>query len=447
MARTGNGEYSSGLDEHRGYEFAPRHGLKVGLTVGTSAAAGGGGIGRYCAELRRALRRFVGDVLEVQADKAGPARWVARFSPRLAATVDMSLWNWARIPVAAQGANLVHATSLAVPKTRVPLVVTVHDLAFLDWPSAFTRYGLAFHLRGLQLAGREAATFVVPTLAVKNRLLRQFPWAEDRIFVAPHGVPSFCVSTDTANSRPVPPSSSPTVVEAQLECVSGPQAALPDEYLLALPRGSFARADEILRRPYFLWVGTVEPRKNVGRLLRGFALAFTRPGSIARHDEAIPVKGADPLLVLSGSVGWKLRMEGLASSALWERLDGRVFFLDSPSDEVLAALYKNSLAVVVPSLDEGYGFPVVEGMAFAKPVAASAVPALQEVAGDAALYFDPMSCGQIAEVLLLLYEDEATRTRLSRAASERVRQFTWERSAELHLRAYHAAVELSGTCR
>lgn len=443
MAPNRYGEDSSSPGEHRSCEFEPWGDLKVGLTVGTSAAAGGGGIGRYCVELRTALERLVGDVVEVEADKAGPARWVARFSPRIAAAIDMALWNWARIPVAARGADVVHATSLAVPKTRVPLVVTVHDLAFLDWPSAFTRYGLAFHFRGLQLAEREAATFVVPTLAVKDRLLRHFPRAKDRIFVAPHGVPSFCASTDTRNSR-LATSSSAEAVEEKSPDAAGLETALSNERLLVLPQGSPVSAGEILRRPYFLWVGTIEPRKNVGRLLRGFALAFTRPGWLPGRPETSPGRVADPVLVLSGSMGWKLRMEGLASSPLWERLDGRVFFLDSPSDDVLATVYRNSLAVVLPSLDEGFGFPVLEGMAFAKPVAVSAIPALQEVAGEAALYFDPMSCGQIAETLLLLYEDEATRTRLSSAASERAREFTWDRSAQVHLRAYRAALELGG---
>jgi glycosyltransferase involved in cell wall biosynthesis len=166
-------------------------------------------------------------------------------------------------------------------------------------------------------------------------------------------------------------------------------------------------------RRYLLHVGTLQPRKNLGRLVAAFA--------------AIASEEPDVELVLAGKRGWG--REDPAALAGHLGVGTRVHLLGYVPRTELPALYGSATAVVVPSLYEGFGLPVLEALACGVPVAASWGSSLPEVAGSAALYFDPLDVDELAGVLRRLLAEAPLRRRLSEAGPARAREFTWERCA------------------
>ena len=354
----------------------------VALTQDRLGSPTPGGIGRYASELRSALAKLLGR----EPTTIKPPIFFGTTAPRLAS------WQFLRLPPMSCRADVVHATSLAIPPTSKPLVVTVHDLIFEKWPSAFTRWGLTFHKRGLRVAEKEAAVVITPTRAVAEELCAQHPAFEGRVVAIYHGVPSFC-ATESADEVP--------------EKVRATNRPFP--------------LDE-----YFLWVGTIEPRKNLYRLVQAFALLAPSYPRLS--------------LVLAGKLGWKVRREALLQRVPARKGRERVVFFDDPDDSELRLLYQNCLAFVFPSLDEGFGFPLLEAMALGAPIVASDIPPIREVVAKAAVLVDPKRVGNLAEAMDALVRDRSLAHCLQEAGSERAKEFSWERSAKLHLEAYQKAV-------
>ncbi|MGC8795103.1 MAG: glycosyltransferase family 4 protein, partial [Bryobacteraceae bacterium] len=168
-----------------------------------------------------------------------------------------------------------------------------------------------------------------------------------------------------------------------------------------------------LRRPYALFVGTIEPRKNVTRLLEAWQ---GLPAELRQRYE----------LVIAGPEGWN---EAEAVRRLRSGLPG-VRYLGYVPEADLPALTAGATAFVYPSLYEGFGLPLAQAMAAGVPVLTSAVSSLPEIAGDAALLADPMSVAEIRAGLERLLESESLRSRLAAAARQRAEAFRWERAAQ-----------------
>ena len=164
--------------------------------------------------------------------------------------------------------------------------------------------------------------------------------------------------------------------------------------------------------PYLLSAATLEPRKNLVRLVQAYAAAASR------------ARGEWPRLVIAGRLGWKWR-EILEASA---QTSG-VHVTGYVDDETLASLYRRAVAFAYPSLDEGFGLPVLEAMACGCPVLTSHVPVLREVAGGAADLTDPLDVDSIAAGLEALVADESRRASLVRRGLARAAQFSWARTA------------------
>jgi glycosyltransferase involved in cell wall biosynthesis len=213
--------------------------------------------------------------------------------------------------------DLVHATTMAVPPRSAPLVVTVHDLAFLADPSHFTPRGLAFFRRGLDLVRRDADVVLVPSEAVRAECLAA-GLEPGRLRVVPHGV----------DARPVG--------DADVRRV----------------RSAYG-----LTGRYVLWTGTQEPRKNLAGLLDAFG----------RVD-------ADVDLVLAGPSGWGPDLSGRIAATPRVRPLG--FVPDADRD----ALYAGADLLAYPSLREGFGLPVLEAMAQGTPAVTSAGTSMAEFA-------------------------------------------------------------------
>lgn len=163
--------------------------------------------------------------------------------------------------------------------------------------------------------------------------------------------------------------------------------------------------------PYLLCVLNTKPHKNLERTLEAFAQSG--------------VSSAVKLLL-------RVRYSPKIVSHLHKLgIQNRVEFIGQVTDEELAALYRGALALLFPSLYEGFGLPALEAMACGTPVLTSNVTALPEVVGDAGILIDPHDVGAIAEGIRRLVEDSALREELRRRGLERARQFSWDRTAEL----------------
>ncbi|MCD6361151.1 MAG: glycosyltransferase family 4 protein, partial [Armatimonadetes bacterium] len=178
-------------------------------------------------------------------------------------------------------------------------------------------------------------------------------------------------------------------------------------------------------RPYALFVGVLQPRKNIVRIVR----AFMR----ARAEHSLPHQ-----LVIAGKVGWKSGriLETVASA----EAAGAVRRLGYVDDADLPALYAGADVFVFPTLYEGFGIPVLEAFACDTPVLASDTGALPEVAGDAALLVPPADEEAIAEGIVRLISDSRLRERMIAAGRARLERYSWRRTALLTLAAYERAV-------
>jgi glycosyltransferase involved in cell wall biosynthesis len=290
------------------------------------------------------------------------------------------------------GVDLVHSLASTAPAWgRFKRVVTIHDLHYRVVPDAhFGLLGLGMRVL-VPLAARRSDRVIVDAASTRADVLRFLPVGEERVDVVPLGV--------SAGEQAEP------VAEAEL------RAKL--------------RADD---RPILLTVSAKRPHKNLLRLL----------DAVAR----IPVERR-PVLVLPG---YPTPHEAeLREHAVTTGVAGDVRFLDWVSAAELEALYAAAAAFVFPSLHEGFGLPVLEAMRRGTPVACSNTSSLPEVAGDAALLFDPTDPAAITASIERLLGDAAEADRLRAAGRARAARFTWERTARATAEAYERT--LSDTAR
>lgn len=361
--------------------------LRVAITLEQCWHRVPGGTATSIIELTRALAaRPELELTGVSAAHRTPAP--AAFTPPIAVRalplprrLLYETWHglrWPAVERATGPVDVVHATAVAIPPTVAPLVVTIHDLAFLEDPARATRHGHRFFRRGMDLARRHATLVLCPSEATRQECVAA-GFEADRLRVVPWGV-------------------RPARVDAS-----------------AVERMRVARG---LIRPYVLFVGTAEPRKNLGALVDGFLALGHR----------------DVDLVLVGPSGWNedldARLRPLGDRAR------RLGFLD-PAE--LAAAYAGSTVFCYPSVREGFGLPVLEAMVAGAPVVTSAGTAMEEVAGDAALLIDPADPATVTTALRRILDDPGLAADLRRRGHERAATYTWERSAALTAAAYGEA--------
>lgn len=186
--------------------------------------------------------------------------------------------------------------------------------------------------------------------------------------------------------------------------------------------------------PYLLYVGTERPRKNLGTLFEAFSIL--KRGSIIPDLKLVKVGGAGRTSEFRQATLYEIRRLGL---------EDEVVFVDYVSDEDLAAYYSSAVALVMPSLYEGFGLPMIEAMACGCPVIASNSSSLPEVAGDAALFFAPRDSQKLAHLVNLLVTEPALKNKLSGRGFERVTHFSWERMARATLHIYQRVEEELGS--
>jgi glycosyltransferase involved in cell wall biosynthesis len=286
--------------------------------------------------------------------------------------------------------DLFHATNYVLPcAPGVPLVVTVHDLTLLRHPELGTA-ALRRLVESTRQSVREARRVIADSAATRRDVIELLGVAEEKV----HAIPLGC-----------DPDFVPGDVEAARQQVAT----------------RFA-----IDRPYVLHVGTIEPRKNLERLVSAFARA--RRAQRGPH-----------LLVLAGAPGWGV--EAVRQRVAAEGLEEIVRFTGAVSRRDLVALYRAADLFAYPSLYEGFGLPALEAMACGTPVLASDVASLPEVVGKATLTVDPRDDEALASQLALGLTDRELRDRLRTAGPSRASQFTWERCAAETLAVYDAVLD------
>ncbi|GAB2685671.1 glycosyltransferase family 4 protein [Thalassiella azotivora] len=290
-------------------------------------------------------------------------------------------WNGLRrgaVQRATGPVDVVHATTFAVPpRAGAPLVLTVHDLAFLHAPEHFTAHGVRFFRRGLEVARRDADLVVVPSRQTLDDCLAAGLPAE-RLRLVPHGV----------RTLPVAP----------------------------------ARVREVLdrhglRRPYLLWCGTHEPRKNLATLLRAYALVA---GTV------------DVDLVLVGPQGWGPSAPDVDVPA------DRVHAVGFVPDDELHALYAGARAFCYPSLREGFGMPVLEALSHGLPVVTSTGTPMEDLLDGGGLAVPPLDVTAVADALEHVLGP--ARDELSALALRAARGRSWDVAADRTVDVYREAV-------
>ena len=288
-------------------------------------------------------------------------------------------------------ADVTHFFNYIVPPfVSGKKVVTVHDMVYKAFPET-VRGRTKFMLNtGLKKSMKRADIIVTDSEFSKSEILKYCPQHSGKIRVVPCGV-------DTEKFRPCD----------DMERISQVKTSLGIE------------------GDYFLYVGTIEPRKNLGRLIFAYnALAKKLPDA--------------PKLVLAGGKGWLC--DDIYAKVTELHLENKVIFTKYVPSEDMNPLMCGALAFVFPSIYEGFGMPPLEAMACGVPVLTTGEASLPEVTGDCAVICDAYSPKSIAEGLYRLCRDEKLRLELSRRGLERAKQFTWERSAEALHKIYKELV-------
>ena len=280
-------------------------------------------------------------------------------------------FNWPKVESVIDDVDIVHATSIIPAATDRPLVVTVHDLAFIRHPEFFTAHGNKVFARSMRILQDRASLLLCSSMNTYRDCLYA-GFEEWRLRHVPLGVTTHVI-TDVDRAR---------VRDAY---------SLPDEFVL--------------------FVGTLEPRKNLARLVE----------ALASMDDAPP-------LVVVGMEGWG---DAAPLTGHDVRFTGFV-----PSDD-LPALYNLCSVFAFPSIMEGFGLPVIEAMAHGAPVVTSRGTSTDEVAGGAAVLVDPLDVSSIAAGIR---EAMASRDAWSSRSLDRAAQVPWSETARLTIAAYSELV-------
>lgn len=358
------------------------------------------GVGNYVLELVRAFAAIDADVEFLLCVRGASRLRDLALDPRftfLETSVSHEshpqgdLWEELVLPprASAQRVDVLHGPAFLIPTrpSRFAKVVTVHDLVAFTHPETIP-WKYALYMRWLIRRVVHAASRVVAdSKGVSDAITETLGVRAARIDVVPLGV--------SESFRPRPESEIRAVRER-----------------LALPQ------------PYLLFVGNLEPRKNLPGLVRAFRRVR------AALDRPIH-------LVVAGKVAWK--SAGLLEELAAADLRGAVHTTGYVESEDLAALYAGAEAFVFPSFQEGFGLPVLEAMRCGIPVIAGDVAALAEVAGDAAVLVDPASPAAIADGILAVLRDPARHADLSRRGLSRAAKFPWEQTARETLASYARA--------
>ncbi len=380
--------------------LAPQH-VSVVLDAGP-AVHQNAGLARYAERLAYHLQRDLADRVDLTLfyNQHSGHSLPASLTGLPQRTVSMGQYAWRLSVLASQMARrpifedrlpvgaIYHAAEHLLPCLRRPTVLTVHDLIFERYPQHHTRINRLFLKLGMPLFVRAADAIIAVSEQTKRDLIELYNTPAEKIHVIYEGIDE--------RFAPIGP-----------------------------PRVAAARQKYAIERPYLLMVGTLEPRKNHAAALQ--ALARLKAEG---HPHCLVVVGGkgwlfDPIQTLVGELG----------------LSEDVLFAGRVDDDDLPALYSGAACLLMPSLYEGFGFPVLEAMACGTPVVCSNRSSLPEVAGDAAILVDPEDVAGLAAAVGRAVGDAALAGQLRQRGIQQAARFDWTRCATDVARIYSALQE------
>ncbi len=351
-----------------------------------------GGIARYTVQLARALSELESahELLAIRSRRPKVA------APEIAAHTELRAWTPPHhrferytLPWELRGAGIdvLHSPDFIPPRSnRWAKVITVHDLAFLRFPWTVTGASRRYYGK-IRRAVREADAVIAVSQATANDLVDLVGAAPEKISVIAEGVEPGLAPMDRAEARRI----------------------VADRFKVS--------------DPYVLFVGTLEPRKNLPTLLHAYAQL--------RKD--FPVR-----LVLAGARGWLA--DDIFTAIRVLKLEDSVDVIGAVPPEELRQLYCGAEVLVLPSLYEGFGLPPLEAMACGTPVVVSSAGSLPEVVGDAGVVVAPDEPADLAGGLGWVLGNPSFHAELARRGLARAAEFTWERAARETLAIYERVV-------
>lgn len=273
----------------------------------------------------------------------------------------------------------------------VPSVISVMDLSFLRFPELFNKSDMYQLKNWTKYSVKKAAKVLTISDSSRNDIINTYQILEQKVLTIYPGIKQ--------------------TVSLQ-----------PRVYAMNELKAKYDISDN-----YILFVGTLQPRKNIGRLIEAFSRIKNPTEGEARHGrQESGIK--DLQLVVIGKRGWLY--EEILDAPKKFGVEDKVKFLEGINDEELAVFYKHALCYVLPSLYEGFGLPVVEAMKHGCPVITSNISSLPEAGGDAALYVDPEDVDDIAEKIVQLVKDKDLRKDLAEKGKKQAAKFSWEKTAK-----------------
>lgn len=255
--------------------------------------------------------------------------------------------------------------------TDVPTLLVIHDLAFEHFPEHVNWSARKYYQHFMPKFSKAAARIATVSNYSKQDIVKHYGISEEKIDVVYNGVHK--------------------------------------DYSLNIDDSTTLQSE-----PYFLFAGAIQPRKNLGNILKAFELFKEKTNT-------------DVELVVAGRKAWKFEKD----IAIWKNMQHKnaVKFIDHQTPQELAKLMKNALALVYTSLFEGFGIPIIEAMQCKTPVITSNVSSMPEVAGEAGLLCDPKNPESIANAMLDIYQKTELRAQLLENAIEQQKKFSWEKTA------------------
>lgn len=342
------------------------------------------GVGRYAAELLTAmytrLGKRKGGFEKVRVYLPRPRKphmpkqsacWTyEERSPKV-------FWTFWALPKALRTdkpkADAVFSPTHYIPRfTKIPKVMAIMDLSYLSYPELFRKQDLYKLEHWTAYSARHAKAIITISEFSKNAIIKAYRVPKSRVIVAYPALPKVLPGKTSMNARP---------------------KGITGEYILS--------------------VGTLQPRKNYERLIEAFAA----------------LKKKDIALCIAGKKGWLY--DDILSAPARYGVEDRVKFLDFVKDSELPSLYAHAVCFALPSLYEGFGFPVLEAMSYGTQVVVSDTTSLPEIAGEAGIYVDPERTESITRGLEKAVKEYGTERAKKRIAKGRARakEFTWDKAA------------------
>ena len=362
--------------------------IKVGIDI-QSTVGRTTGLGVYTRHLTEALRKTQSGQFQYH--------WYLKESEKDLNTFRRWYWENVQLPplVAKDKVDILHIPAFAPPfYSKHKVVVTVHDIIGMIFPNQLRWPSRWYWGRWLPTAIKTADFIIADSDSTKNDLINHLKISKDMIRVIyPSGHESFTTQRN--------------------------------EKLLNQVKARFSIHDR-----YFLFVGTIEPRKNLKRVIEAFTIFQENIKSSARYQ----------LVVVGQKDFGKGKLFKSIAHDLRTKIDD-IIFAGYVRQEELNQLYCGAEALVYPSLYEGFGIPILEAMASGVPVITAKKTSMPEVAGEAALYVDPYDSQSIANGMLELHDQPELRERLAQNSAIQIKKFSWQKTAEQTCEVYRQLAE------